>query len=73
MKSFSNEILNFFLQKVLFRLHFGSCQNRMSSANLATLSTYWYIAQNFSLPFPCPSYLDAYLGLQSLADFLRWL
>ena len=36
MKSFSNETLNFFLQKVLFLLHFGSCQNCMSSANLVT-------------------------------------
>ena len=27
MKSFSNKILNFFLQKVLFLLHFGPCQN----------------------------------------------
>ena len=35
MKSFSNETLNFFLQKVLFLLHFGSCQNCMRSANLA--------------------------------------
>ena len=34
MKSFSNETLNFFLQKVLFLLHFGSCQNFMSFANL---------------------------------------
>ena len=34
MKSFSNETLNFFLQKVLFLPHFGSCQNRVSSANL---------------------------------------
>ena len=34
MKTFSNETLNFFLQKVLFLLHFGSCQNCMSSANL---------------------------------------
>ena len=34
MKSFSNETLNFFLQKVLFLPHFRSCQNRMSSANL---------------------------------------
>ena len=33
MKSFSNETLNF-LQKVLGFLHFGSCQNCMSSANL---------------------------------------
>ena len=31
MKSFSNETLNFFLQKVLFLPHFGSCQNRVSS------------------------------------------
>ena len=34
MKSFSNETLNFFLQKVLFPLHFGSWRNCMSSANL---------------------------------------
>ena len=34
MKSFSNETLNFFLQKVLFLPHFGSCQNRVSCANL---------------------------------------
>ena len=35
MKSFSNEILNFILQKVKSLLHFGFCQNSMSSANLA--------------------------------------
>ena len=35
MKSFSNQALNFFVQKVLFLLHFGSCQNCMSSADLA--------------------------------------
>ena len=35
MKSFSNETLIFFLQKVLGFLHFGSCQNCISSANLA--------------------------------------
>ena len=35
MKYFFNETLNFFLlQKVLFLLHFGSCQNCISSANL---------------------------------------
>ena len=34
MKSFSNETLNFFLQKVLGLLNFGSCQKCMSSANL---------------------------------------
>ena len=34
MKSFSNETLNSFLEKVLFLLHFGSCQNCMSSENL---------------------------------------
>ena len=34
MKSFSNETRNFFLQKVLFLPHFGSCQSRVSSANL---------------------------------------
>ena len=41
MKSFSNETLNFFLQKVLFLLHFGSCQNCMSSANLY-IYMYWF-------------------------------
>ena len=35
MKSFSNQALSFFVQKVLFLLHFGSCQNCMSSADLA--------------------------------------
>ena len=34
MKSFSNETLIFFLQNVLLLLHFGSCQNCLSSANL---------------------------------------
>ena len=34
MKPFSSETLNFFLQKVLFLLQFGSWQNYMSSANL---------------------------------------
>ena len=34
MKSFSNKTLIFFLQKVLFLLHFRSSQNCMSSANL---------------------------------------
>ena len=34
MKSFSNETLNFFLQKLLFLLQFGSCQNCMRPANL---------------------------------------
>ena len=29
--------------------------------------------KTFSLPFPCSAYLDAYLRLPSLADFLRWL
>ena len=33
MKSFFNETLIFFLQKVLFLLHLGSCQNCMSSTN----------------------------------------
>ena len=36
MKSFSYKTLIFFLQKVLFLLHFASCQNCMSSAKLAT-------------------------------------
>ena len=36
MKSFSNETLNIFLQKVQFLLHFGSCKNCMSSANLVS-------------------------------------
>ena len=34
MKSFSNEILIFFLHKILFLFTFGSCQNCMNSANL---------------------------------------
>ena len=34
MKSFSNETLNFLLQKILFHPHFGSCQHSVSSANL---------------------------------------
>ena len=34
MKFFSNETLNCFFQKVLFLLHFGSCQNCMSSVNV---------------------------------------
>ena len=34
MKSFSNETLNRFVQKVLFFLQFGSCQNCMSSTNI---------------------------------------
>ena len=34
MRSFSNETLNYFLQKVQFLLHFGSCQNCTNSANL---------------------------------------
>ena len=36
MTAFSNETLNFFLQKVLGLLHFGSCQNCKDSGNLAT-------------------------------------
>ena len=34
MKSFSDETLNLFLQKVLFLLQFGSWQNCMSFSNL---------------------------------------
>ena len=34
MKTKYEIFLQFFLQKVLFLLHFGSCQNCMSSANL---------------------------------------
>ena len=30
---------------------------------------HWYIAQFFSLPFLCPSYLDALLRLPCLADY----
>ena len=36
MKSSSNKTLIVFLQKVLFLLHFGSCQNCMSSTNRVT-------------------------------------
>ena len=36
MKFFSNETLNCVFQKVLFLLHFGSCQNCMSSMNVVT-------------------------------------
>ena len=76
MKSFSNETLNFFLQKVLFLLHFGSCQNCMSSANFVAeipqkLCNKRVLSNRE--PFPCPSYLDAYLGMSSLTDSLRWL
>ena len=35
-----------------------------------TLSIHWYMLKTFSLP-SCPSYLDAYLGLPSVADSLR--
>ena len=106
MKSFFYKTLIFFLQKVLFLLHFASCQNCMSSAKFATenhqklcnkrvlstgepctceyvtllqsfhrgtLNIHWYIAQNFQPTFPYLSHLDAYLGLLSLADSLRWI
>ena len=33
-KSFSNETLHFFLQKVVGLLHFRPCQNCISSVNL---------------------------------------
>ena len=42
------------------------------SFHRGTLSISTYL-KTFSLPFPCPSYLDDYLGLPSLADSLRWL
>ena len=32
-----------------------------------------YVSETFSLPFPCPSYLDSLLTLPSLAGRLRWL
>ena len=105
-KSFCNEILNFsFLQKVMFLLQFGSCQNCIISVNLvreihqkpcnksfehwrtmhlwicyfAPVISQKYIkctlvhSSKLSLEFPCPSCLDAYLELPSLADSLRWL
>ena len=40
MKSFSNETLSSFRHKVLHLLHFRSCQNCMSAANLAA-EIYW--------------------------------
>ena len=48
MKSFSNETLNFFLQKVLFLPHFGSCQNRVSSANLVA-QIHWKLCNRRAL------------------------
>ena len=54
MKSLSNETLNFFLQKVLFLLHFGSCQNCMGSANLAVeIHLKLYNKLDFSTGEPC--------------------
>ena len=37
MKSFSNEIINFFLKKVLGLLYFGPCQNCMSSVDFVAV------------------------------------
>ena len=40
------------------------------SFHRGTLSIiHWYITQFFSLPFLCPSYLDALLRLPCLADY----
>ena len=42
----------------------------LQSFHRGTLSIiHWYIAQFFSLPFLCPSYLDALLRLPCLADY----
>ena len=42
----------------------------LQSFHRGTLSIiHWYIAQFFSLPFSCPSYLDAFLRLPCLADY----
>ena len=42
----------------------------LQSFHRATLSViHWYIAQFFSLPFLCLSYLDALLRLPCLADY----
>ena len=42
----------------------------LQSFRRGTLSIiHWYIAQFFSLPFLCPSYLDALLRLPCLADY----
>ena len=42
----------------------------LQSFHRGTLSLiHWYIAQFFSLPFLCPSYLDALLRLSCLADY----
>ena len=51
MKSFSNETLNFFLQKVLGLQHFGSCQNCMSSANLVAMGNHVLVNM-----LPCSSH-----------------
>ena len=54
MKSFSYKTLIFFLQKVLFLLHFASCQNCMSSAKLAT-ENHWKLCNKrvLSTGEPC--------------------
>ena len=42
----------------------------LQSFHRGTLSIiHWYIAQFFSLPFLCLSYLDALLSLSCLADY----
>ena len=41
--------------------------------NLRYKSYNIYIYIYYYLLFPCPPYLDDYLGLPSLADSLRWL
>ena len=84
MKSVSNETLNFFLQKVLGLLHFGSCQNCKSSGepctceyitllqsfHRGTLSIHWYIAQNFQPTF---SMSILFRGSVKTAIFSRFL
>ena len=58
MKSFSNETLNFFFQKVPDLLHFASCRNCMRSANFAAV-IHWKRWNNraFSTGEPCTSEL----------------
>ena len=60
---------NFGIEGALSTGEPGTCEyvTLLQSFHRSTLSIHWYIAQTFSLPFPCPSYVDALLRLLSLA------